>query len=307
MKKKKTFWDEFKRNYFFYLLPIPGIIILILFAYMPMAGMYIAFENYTYKGGLFGSQFVGLKNFVFFFKNIGNAIRATRNTVIINIGSIVLGIILNVAVACILGEVRSERFRKTIQSLILFPYFLSWIVVGALAEALLVKNGFINNIVAALGGTPINWYAEPKYWWAIMIIASLWKGFGYGCIIYYATLTGIDPGLYEAADIDGANRWKKFTGITLPMLKPTISLMFLLSIGGILGGSLEQIMGMTKMRPLLLETTDTITTFVYRSTMSSGQFGQAAAISLYQSIFGFVMVLGANLIARKVNPDYSLF
>lgn len=306
--KKSSIWKELRRNGFFYILSIPGIIVLILFSYIPMAGIYIAFEKYTYQGGLFGSEFVGFDNFRFFFANIGNALRATRNTLVINLGSIFLGTALNITVAIILGEILNERFRKATQTIILFPHFLSWIVIGALSETLLAnQGGILNQLIERLGGEPVLWSTKPGYWWPIIIIATIWKNFGYGSIVYYATLTGFDPSLYEAADIDGASRFKKVLYITLPQLKPTIVVLFLLDIGKILNGSLEQIMGMTKMNPLLFETMDTITTFVYRTTTQNGQFGTASAISLYQSLFGCILVLGANLIAKKISPDYSLF
>ena len=307
-RKKQTLLQEIRKRYFFYLLPIPGILSLILFSYIPMAGIYVAFENYTFQGGLFGSEFVGLKNFRFFFANMSNALRATRNTLVINIGSIVLGTILNVTVAIIMGEINRERYRKAVQTVILFPHFLSWIVVGALSEVLLdTKNGLLNQLIVSLGGEAIEWSYAPQYWWVILIITSLWKGFGYGSVVYDATLTGFDPTLYEAAEVDGASRWKKIRSITLPLLKPTIITLFLLNIGGILGGSLEQIMGMTKMAPALFETTDTITTFVYRSTISSTNFSMSSAIGLYQSVFGFLLVLSSNLLAKKIDPDYGLF
>lgn len=306
--KKQSLWQEIKKNHFFYLLAVPGIIVLLMFSYIPMAGIYIAFENYSYQGGLFGSEFVGLANFEFFFKNINNALRATRNTIVINLGAILIGRVFQITAAILLGDVLHERFRKTVQTLILFPYFLSWIVIGVLADVLLSdSSGMLNQLITALGGEAIKWSFEPKYWWAIIIIVTVWKGFGYGSIMYYATLTGFSPEIYEAAEIDGAGRLKKATTLTIPLLKPTIVTLLLLDIGGILKGSLDQIMGMTKLNPMLLETTDTITTFVYRTTTQNGQFGMASAISLYQSLFGFVLVLTANLIAKKIDPDYALF
>ena len=140
-----------------------------------------------------------------------------------------------------------------------------------------------------------------------MIFAIVWKGFGYGSVVYYSALLGIDPALYEAASIDGASRWRKIWNITLPLLKPTIIIMFLLNLGGILGGSIDMMAGMTKLNPLLLETTDTINTFLYRATIQNSQFGMSAAVSLYQSVFTCILVLGANLLAKKVDPDYALF
>lgn len=306
--KKQSLLKEIRRNYFFYLLVIPGIIVLLMFSYIPMAGIYVAFEKYTYQGGLFGSEFVGLDNFKFFFKNIGNAIRATRNTLIINLGAILIGRVFQVTAAILLGDVHHARFRKLVQTLILFPHFLSWVVIGVISDMLLSeKSGMLNQMITALGGEAIRWNMEPQYWWAIIIIATVWKGFGYGSIMYYATITGFSPEIYEAAEIDGASKFKKATKITVPLLKPTIVTLLLLDIGGVLKGSLDQIMGMTKLNPLLLETTDTITTFVYRTTTQNGQFGMASAISLYQSLFGFVLVLAANLIVKKIDPDYALF
>lgn len=306
--KKKSIWKSIRKNWFFYVLPIPGIIFLIMFSYIPMAGIYVAFEKYTYEGGLFGSEFVGFDNFSILYDNLPYVLRATRNTLVINVGSVLLGTVVNVTVACILGEIRSEKYRKTVQAVTIFPHFLSWMVIGVIADIILNdKNGVLNEIIQFLGGNPVSWSTSPKYWWAIIILFSIWKGFGYGSIVYYATLTGFDPTLYEAAEVDGAGRLQRLTKITIPLLKPTISIMLLLNIGGILGGSMDQIMGMTKMSPLLYETTDTIATYVYRSTAGSISFGLSSAVSLYQSVFGCLLVLAANFLAKKLDPDYALF
>ena len=304
--KKVSLLQEIRQKWFFYLIAIPGVICLILFSYLPMAGLYVVFERYTYQGGLFGSEFVGLQNFKFFFMNLNNAIRATRNTLVINGFSIGLGVIVNVGLAVLLNEINAKRYRKVTQSVMLFPYFISWIVVGMVALALFDENtGIINSAISALGGTPVEWYSNADYWWPIMIITTIWKNAGYGSIIYFCALTGFDQSLYEAAEIDGASRWQRIRRITLPLLKPTIIIMFLLNIGGIL--AVDQIMGMTSLNPLLLEKTDTIATFVYRSAIVNGQFESASAITLYQSIFGFFLVLGSNLLVKKFDPDYALF
>lgn len=305
---KLRFGQQIRKKWFFYVIPIPGIICLILFSYLPMAGLYVVFERYTYQGGLFGSEFVGLQNFRFFFMNMGNALRATRNTLVINGFSIGLGVVVNVGLAIMLNEIGKSAYRKVTQSIMLFPYFISWIVVGMVALALFdEKTGMINAVIQSMGGEAIEWYSNAKYWWPIMIITTIWKNAGYGSIIYFCALTGFDQSLYEAAEIDGAGRWQRMWRITLPLLKPTIVIMFLLNIGGILAGGVDQIMGMTSLNPFLLETTDTIATFVYRSAIVNGQFESASAITLYQSVFGFVLVLGSNLLAKKIDPDYSLF
>lgn len=307
-QKKNSLRREFKKYWFFYLLPIPGILFLILFCYMPMAGLYIVFERYTFQGGLFGSEFVGLDNFQFFFKNMGNALRATRNTLVINGFSIVLGTIVNVALAIALDEIGNRVYKKVAQSVMLFPYFISWVVVGMVAMTLLDEDrGICNRLIMALGGQPAAWYSNPAYWWPILILFNIWKGAGYNSIVYYCALTGFDSSYYEAAKIDGASRFQRICFITIPLLKPTIIIMFLLSIGGILAGGVDQIMGMTNLNPLLLKSTDTIATFVYRSAILNGQFESASAITLYQSIFGFLLVTVANTAVKKVDPDYALF
>lgn len=304
---KKTL-KNIRKNLLFYILPIPGIVVLILFSYLPMAGLYIVFERYTYQGGLFGSEFVGLKNFEFFFKNIDNALRATRNTLVINSFGIVLGLIANVGLAIAMNEIRNVRFRKVTQSVMLFPHFISWVVVGMVFNVFLNEfNGIINRTLTSLGLDTVQWYSNPWFWWPILILAGVWKGVGYGSLVYFCALTGFDQSLYEAADIDGATRWQKIAKITLPLLKPTIIIMFLLSVGGVLGGGVDSIIGMTQLNPLLLETTDTIATFVYRTAIVNGSFESGSAITLYQSLFGFVVVMICNGIVKKVDPDYSLF
>lgn len=307
-KPKVSLAQEIRKKWFFYALSIPGIIVLILFSYLPMAGLYVVFERYTFEGGLFGSEFVGLQNFKFFFMNMKNAMRATTNTLMINGMSILIGVVVNVGLAIMLNEITSSKYRKVSQTVMLFPYFISWIIVGMVVLALLDEDaGMFNAIITSLGGEAIDWYTEADYWWPIMIIVTIWKNAGYSSIIYYCALTGIDQSLYEAAEIDGAGRWQRIFRITLPLLKPTIIIMFLLNIGGILQGGVDQIMGMTSLNPFLLEKTDTIATFVYRSAVVNGQFESASAITLYQSIFGFVLVLGANLLVKKIDPDYALF
>ena len=307
--KKRSLWRELKEEKFFYIIAIPAIAMLILFNYVPMAGIYLAFEKYSYKGGLFGSEFVGLDNFKTFFANWKYVLRASRNSLVLSVGGSVFGITLNVLVACILGEIRNERYRKTVQAVTIFPHFLSWIVVGVIADMLLNdKTGIVNNIIQSLGGDPIAWSSSPMYWPTIIILFGLWKGFGYGSIVYYATLTSFDPGLYEAAELDGASRFQRIMRITIPMLMPTISLMFLLGIGGVLaGGGIDQIMGLTKNSSMLYETTQTLPMYVYNATMGKTDYGMSATVSLYQSIVGCALVLLSNFLAKKMDPDYALF
>lgn len=297
-----------KNNLFFLGLALPGVIALILFSYLPMAGLYMVFTKYNFKDGIFGSQFVGLQNFKFFFMNLDSAIRATKNTLVINLVSMLLGTCCNVGLAIILNELGNKYFKKVTQSVMLFPHFVSWIVVGVIAQGILDNGkGLLNQFITAFGGNGINWYMEAKYWWFILIFTNIWKGMGYNSIVYSCAITGLDPSLYEAAKVDGASRWKQIFYITLPQLKPTIVIMLLLSMGGVLGGSVDQIMGLTNLNPMLLKTTDTVATFVYRSAILNGQFESASAITLYQSIFGFLFVMLGNFIVKKIQPDYALF
>ena len=293
---------------FFFALAAPGILSLILFSYLPMAGLYMVFTKYTYQGGIFGSEFVGLDNFRFFFMSMDSALRATRNTLAINLASMLIGTCFNVGIAIILNEIGCKWFKKASQSVMLFPHFISWIVVGMIAMSILDKNkGLLNKVLVLFGGMPVNWYMESKYWWGILIFTNIWKGMGYGSIVYYCAITGLDTSIYEAARVDGASRFQQIFSITLPQLKPTIVIMVLLSAGGVLGGSVDQVMGLTALNPMLLEKTDTIATFVYRSAMLNGQFESASAITLYQSIFGFLFVMICNFAVKKIQPDYALF
>ena len=208
--------------------------------------------------------------------------------------------VINVALAIAVNEIRSTRFRKITQSVMLFPHFISWVVVGAVFNVLLSESSrIVNNLLIDAGLDPIMWYSNPWYWWPILVFANVWKSAGYGSLIYFSALTSFDQNLYDAAAIDGASRWQKIKRITIPLLKPTIIIMFLLSIGGVLGDNLSMVMGMTNLNPSLLETTDTISTFVYRSALVNGSFESGSAITLFESLFGFCIVMISNFIVKK--------
>ncbi|WP_379160602.1 ABC transporter permease [Paenibacillus sp. sgz5001063] len=291
-----------------YLLALPGIIILILFAYLPMSGLILVFKNYNYNDGIFGSPWAGFSNFEFFFSSMEDALRATRNTVMLNTLYMLTGTFFSVAIAVILNELRSKWFIKVTQSVMFFPYFISWIIIGAILFSLLdYDKGIMNQLFQALGLAQMDWYSSPWLFVIILVLANIWKSAGYGAIIYYAVLQGIDTSYYEAARIDGASRWQVITKITIPMLIPSIILMTLLGIGGMLKGDLSMIMGVTFLNPLLLPTTDIIDVYVYRTAIRSGEFGFASAITLYQSVFGFILVLLANKLAGWYDKDSKLF
>ncbi|WP_337103101.1 ABC transporter permease [Paenibacillus sp. YIM B09110] len=291
-----------------YLLALPGVVYLLLFSYLPMSGLVLVFKNYNFKDGIFGSPWAGFDNFKFFYSSIDLAIRSTSNTVMLNILFFVFTTIAAIAIAIMLNEIRSKLVVKLTQSAIFLPFFISWIVIGSVLFAMLdFKNGVINRVLDYVGLQPIDWYSNAYLWIPILVIANVWKGMGYSSIIYLAVITGFDNSVYEAAKIDGASRVQQIFKITIPLLGPTIIMLFLLSVGNMLKGDLSMIMGLTYLNPLLLPVTDIIDVFVYRSAVKTGEFAFASAISLYQSVVGLLLIIGANKLAGWYDRDSKLF
>lgn len=291
-----------------YLMLIPGAAYLIINNYIPMTGIVIAFEQFNYAKGMWGSRFIGFKNFEFLFKT-KDAWIITRNTLLYNVAFIVLGTLCAIAVAILLNEIHSARAKKLYQTTILVPFLISIVVVSYLVYAFLSSDsGFLNSsVLPLLGIEPISWYTSPQYWPVILIIVNIWKGLGYNCIIYYATLVGIDRGYYEAAVIDGANRWKQIIHITLPALKPTIITLTLMAIGKIFYSDFGLFYQVPMNSGPLINVTNTIDTYVYRGLMSLNNISMASAAGVYQSLIGFLLVLSANGIVRKLSADNALF
>ena len=291
-----------------YLMFLPGAIYLLINNYIPISGLIIAFKQVNWNKGILKSPWVGFSNFEYLFKT-SDAWVITRNTLGYNLVFIVLGTVLAIAIAILLNEIRSLRFKKFYQTVILLPYLISMVVVSYLVFAMLSsENGFINlSILRPLGLPEISWYTEPKYWPAILIIVYTWKSFGYNCILYYATLVGIDHGYYEAAVIDGANRWQQVWNITLPELVPTIITLTLMSIGNIF----YSYFGLFYQVPMdsgpLYDVTNTIDTYVYRGLIRLNNVGMSSAAGFYQSIVGFALVLLANFTVRKISKENALF
>lgn len=273
-----------------------------------MTGIVIAFEQFNYAKGMWGSPFIGFKNFEFLFKT-KDAWIITRNTLLYNVAFIVLGTLCAIAVAILLNEIHSARAKKLYQTTILVPFLISIVVVSYLVYAFLSSDsGFLNSsVLPLLGIEPISWYTSPQYWPVILIIVNIWKGLGYNCIIYYATLVGIDRGYYEAAVIDGANRWKQIIHITLPALKPTIITLTLMAIGKIFYSDFGLFYQVPMNSGPLINVTNTIDTYVYRGLMSLNNISMASAAGVYQSLIGFLLVLSANGIVRKLSADNALF
>lgn len=294
-------------NFTLTLMALPGVILLFVFAYLPMLGLIIAFKDYRFAEGILGSAWVGLDNFRFLF-GTDTTWRITRNTLMMNSIFIVTTTVASLAIAILMNEIYRSRMSKYYQTMLFFPYFISWVIVSYFVFGFLNGNtGIANKILVSLGADPISWYRSPEYWPFILTLANLWNGVGFGSIIYLAGILGIDPMLFEAAKIDGAGKWQQIRHITLPMLLPLMIILVLLSIGRIFNADFGLFFFVPRDNPLLYSTTDVIDTFVYRSLVQLGDISMAAAAGFYQSVVGFTLVVLANWIVRRVNQDYSLF
>ncbi|THF84165.1 ABC transporter permease [Cohnella fermenti] len=302
----KQEWKLFRKNGALFTLSLPGILYLFVIAYLPMAGIIVAFKDYRYDLGIFGSRWIGFKNFEFLFVS-ESAFVITRNTVLYNLGYMLIGTAASLAVALLLNEIagRLSRFYQTVMFL---PHFLSWVVVGYIAYAFLdAQSGFANQALQALGLPPVDWYFDSRYWPYILNPVHLWKSIGFSALVYYAGILGIDPDYYEAARIDGANRLQMALRITLPMLLPLVSILLIVSTGHMFRGDFGLHYFIPNNSGLLYGATDVIDTYVYRALRVIGDFGMSSAVGLYQSIVGLGLVLAANYTVRKLNPDNSLW
>ncbi len=305
--RKPGFFRQVKKSWVLILMCLPAIVFFFIFSYMPMPGAYIAFTNFQYNKGIFASPFVGLTNFKFLFTS-GQLGLLLKNTVLYNIAFIVLGNIIQLAFAIMLNEVRSKGFVKITQSMMFLPYFISDVLVSLLVYNLLNYDyGFLSNLVRNCGGVMPKIYQNAGIWPTVIILVNIWKGTGYGTVVYFAAITGIDTSMMEAAQIDGANGWQRIRYITLPCLKPTVVILFLFAIGGILKGNFGLFYNLVGNNSVLFNTTDIIETYVYRAMMNNFNFAQSSAVGLFQSVVGFFIVLGANAIVKKLEPEMALF
>lgn len=306
--RKKSFKVQFKKYWPFYVMAMPACIYFFINNYIPMGGLILAFEKFTVKGGIFGSKKVGFENFKFLFMS-DDAWIMTRNTLGYNLVFIVLGTVIAILVAYLLHELRSNVSRKFYQTIILFPGLLSIIIVSYLANALLAGDtGFINmHILVPLGMEPISFYSEQKWWPFILIVTHFWQLTGTNCILYLANMSGIDPSLYESANIDGANRFKSFLNITIPSLTPVIITLTILSVGKIFNSDFGLFYQVPMNSGALVDVTQTIDTYVYRGLMNTANLGMSAAAGFYQSVVGFVLVMLTNTLVRKLSKENAMF
>lgn len=310
VKPKKTgFFHELVKNRYLYLLALPGLAFFFLFNYLPMAGLYIAFLDYNPIAKFFGfaSEFVGLENFRFFFTS-NDWLFVTFNTLFLNALFIITGIFVQILMAVGLNELGSKTFKKMAQTFMYLPNFLSWTVVSIFSIALFsTDGGLINNLLKAIGMETMSFYQDADVWPGLLVALRLWKGAGFGTVIYLSTIAGIDQQIYEAAVIDGATRVQSIFRITLPMLRKTTVMLLILSIGGIFYGDFGMIYALIGDNPLLRSTTDVIDTFVYRALRLNNDYGMSSAVGLFQSVVGFVMVISANAVAKRMDRDSALF
>ncbi|MBQ9863483.1 MAG: sugar ABC transporter permease [Lachnospiraceae bacterium] len=299
---------ELKKNRQLYLMCVPAIIFLIMFCYIPMVGIWMAFTDYNIRDGIFGSRFVGLQNFKYFFTgSTGMGPRVIWNTLVINFWGLIFGTIVPITIAICFNLVKGKFFKKFTQSAMFFPYFLSWVVVGAIVYAFFSSDtGLVNRILTSNGFEKIRWYAEGKYWKPIIITADIWKWCGYNSIIYLAATSNFDASLYDAASVDGANLFQQTIHLTVPMLKPTVVVLTLMSIGRIFFGDFGMIYGIVGNNSLLYDSVAVIDTYVYSAMRSLG-FSYTTAIGFFQSVMGLILVTTANKLAKKVNEGEGLF
>ena len=304
-KKRRIRWKQVLP---IYALALPGILYMICNNYFPMFGIVIAFKKLNFSKGIFASDWCGIQNFEFLFQS-STAFNIIRNTILYNVAFILLGNIVAIACAVFLNEVRNKVASRIYQSLILLPYLMSWVVVSYLGYAFLsADTGMINNsVIKLLGLNAVNWYNTPKYWPFILTFVNLWKGTGYSMIIYFSSIVGIRSDYYEAAKIDGATKWQQIKSITLPLLKPTMITLLILSVGRIFNSDFGLFYQMTRNTGTLYDVTQTIDVYVYNALMKRSDYGMSSAASVFQSVVGFAMVMITNAIVRKKSSENALF
>lgn len=303
--------SKFKSNLGLLILTIPGLVWFLVFAYLPMFGVLVAFKDWRIHGGffesLFQSEWVWFDNFKFLFQST-DAWLITKNTVMYNAVFIVMGVVLPVTLAILLKEVFNKKLSKFYQTSMFLPYFLSWVVVSYCVYSFLSPDkGFLNEILVKMGKDPVSWYTESKYWPLIIIVMSQWKGVGYGTVVYLASICGIDKSYYEAALIDGATKWQQIKHITIPLLKPIMIIMFITAVGGIFRADFGLFYQLPKNSGALYSVTNVIDTYVYRGLMNLGNIGMSSAAALYQSFVGMILILVTNGIVRKVDEENAFF
>jgi multiple sugar transport system permease protein/putative aldouronate transport system permease protein len=288
-------------------MSLPAILVLFLFSYMPMLGLSMAFKEFDYKAGLWDSPWVGLDNFKFLIASGQTFWRMTRNTLLYYVAFTVICTSLSIAIAIGIDQLVFKRLGKTFQSIMIVPVFISFAAIQFIVYAFFSNNGMVNNIIEMFGGDPVRWYTSAKYWPIILTVVRIWNSVGYGSVLYMSVLSGIDQSMYEAAQIDGANKRQQIFRITLPCLIPMITIMLLLSVGGIMRSDTGLFYQVTRNSGILYGTTQVIDSYILNSILSTPDYGYTAAATFYQSIVGLILILVANGVVRKAAPENALF
>lgn len=302
-QKRKKRLNKFKKNIPLHLMLLPGVLLIFIYNYVPMGGIFMAFQNFKVTRGLFNSEWVGLDNFKFLmsYPDFWNIM---KNTIFLAVSKLILGLIIPIIFALLLNELKSRRFVKITQTLVYLPNFLSWVILGGIFSTLLSPSGIVNKGLEALGLGNYYFMGDNKLFPYVLIFTEVWKGFGYGSIIYLAALTGIDTGLYEAAAIDGAGKWKQMIHITLPGIAPIVFVMAVLSLGSILNAGMDQVMNMYS--PQVYESGDILDTYIYRIGLEQAQYSLSTAVGLFKSVVSAALMSLAYYLAIKYG-DYQLF
>ncbi len=305
--KKPSIIETARKHWMLLLMLLPALAYVIIFAYVPMTGLVLAFKRYQYAGGIYHSPWNGLDNFKALLVS-GKLGMVTRNTLLYNIGFLFLGVIFEMGSAILLNEIAGKFFKKLFQSFMFLPYFISWVVAGAIMYNLFnYEKGVVNHILTALGGSAFDLYNTPLAWPIVLILLKLWKQTGYGSVVYLAAITGLDQEMFEAASIDGASAWQKIRYITIPSLLPTMMILVLMGIGNIFRGDFGLFYQTVKSSAILQPVTDVIDTYVFNLLITNGDVGVSAAAGLYQSVLCFITITICNKLVKKVDPDYALY
>ena len=303
----KRFLKDIRQYRILLIMLLPAVIYYIVFSYVPMVGAIVAFKTYEYSKGIFGSNWVGLKNFKYLFSS-GKAWMLTKNTFTYNLSFIIVSLVTQVICAIFISEFKYKVVKKTFQSVMFLPYFVSWVVVGLISYNLLNYDyGIANQIITTIGGKKINFYTTPNTWRVILVIFNTWKSVGYGSVIYIATISGISTEIYEAAEIDGADIWQRTLFITLPNMKASIITVLLLDVSKIFRGNFQLFYNLVGNNGMLFNSTDVIDTFVFRALINSNELGMSSAAGLFQSVLCFVFIIIVNAIVKKVDRENALF
>ena len=307
MLAKTGFLHELKKNRVLFIMLVPTFLFFIINNYLPMIGIYFAFSKYDIRGGIFHSPFIGMKNFEFLWKS-NILLQITKNTILYNVIFIFLGNFLQVFSAILLSRLIGNLFRKVTQTLMFLPYFVSYVIMGVLVYNLFnYEIGFVNTALRGAGAEPLDIFNDPNLWYALIPGFFMWKWIGYGTVIYLASILGISNEYYEAAELDGANVFQQIRHITVPLIVPTFIILILFALGNIMKGQFDLFYQLIGNNGNLYVSTDIIDTYVYRSLVSNFDIGIGSAAGLYQSVFGFILIMTVNFLVKRKNPEYALF